>query len=467
VIRVKIVKKITGRVMIETKDVEYKERFTDRVMEAICAFANSGGGTLYIGISDNGEVIGVDLSNEMIKEMADKIVSKLGIHPEIEIEEREGKEVIKIFVKPSLVPISFNGRYYERVGNTTREMNPERLREFFLKGVNWDGLIREEASFDEIDEETVRLFIRKARGAGRLTIFEESEDIKVIFEHLKLSLKGKLTNGALILFGRKPQRYFINAVLRVLRLKNETVIIGDRFIDGNLFNQVQGGEEAIRNFINVRYEIKGLVREDIWDYPLPAIREALINALIHRDYFKFNVQTQVKIYDDYIWFYNIGGLPEGITVEDLKRPHSSVPRNPLIVHIFYLAGLIEEVGSGIGRMVESLRGQGMLEPEFKEEMGGFSVRFYKDIYTEENLRKMGLNERQIKAVFYVKEKGKISNKEYQENFGIKKRQATDDLKVLEEKGIFKKVGTTGKGTYYVLKMQQRGETGDKGATKGQ
>ena len=300
-VSMKIVKKITGRVMIETRDVEYKERFTDRVMEAICAFANSGGGTLYIGISDDGEVIGVDLSNEMIKEMTDKIVSKLGIHPEIEIEERGGKGVIKISVKPSLVPISFNGKYYERVGNTTREMNPERLREFFLKGVNWDGLISE----------------------------------------------------------------------------------------------------------------------------------------------------------------------EGIKVEDLKRPHSSVPRNPLIVHISYLAWLIEEVGSGIGRMVESLRGQGMLEPEFKEEMGGFSVRFYKDIYTKENLRKMGLNERQIKAVLYVKERGKISNKEYQENFGIKKRQATDDLKVLEEKGIFKKVGTTGKGTYYVLKMQQRGETGDKGATKGQ
>jgi ATP-dependent DNA helicase RecG len=88
---VKIVKKITGRVMIETKDVEYKERFTDRVMEAICVFANSGGGTLYTGISDDGEVIGVDLSNDMIKEKSDKIVSKLGIHPEIEVEERGGE----------------------------------------------------------------------------------------------------------------------------------------------------------------------------------------------------------------------------------------------------------------------------------------------------------------------------------------------------------------------------------------
>jgi predicted HTH transcriptional regulator len=261
--------------MIETRDVEYKERFTDRVMEAICAFANSGGGTLYIGISDDGEAIGVDLSNEMMKEMTDKIVSKLGIHPEIEIEEREGKEVIKISVKPSLIPISFNGRYYERVGNTTREMNPERLREFFLKGVNWDGLIRE----------------------------------------------------------------------------------------------------------------------------------------------------------------------EGITVEDLKRPHSSVPRNPLIVHIFYLAGLIEEVGSGIGRMVESLRGQGMLEPEFKEEMGGFSVRFYKDIYTEENLRKMGLNERQIKAVLYVKEKGYITLNIFHGLIsGVSEKTLYRDLQGLVEKGIFREIG---------------------------
>jgi predicted HTH transcriptional regulator len=261
--------------MIETRDVEYRERFTDRVMEAICAFANSAGGTLYIGISDDGEAIGVDLSNEMIKEMTDKIVSKLGIHPEIEIEEREGKEVIKISVKPSLIPISFNGRYYERVGNTTREMNPERLREFFLKGMNWDGLIRE----------------------------------------------------------------------------------------------------------------------------------------------------------------------EGITVEDLKRPHLSVPRNPLIVHIFYLAGLIEEVGSGIGRMVESLRGQGMLEPEFKEEMGGFSVRFYKDIYTEENLRKMGLNERQIKAVLYVKEKGYITLNIFHGLIsGVSEKTLYRDLQGLVEKGIFREIG---------------------------
>jgi ATP-dependent DNA helicase RecG len=221
-------------------------------------------------------------------------------------------------------------------------------------------------------------------------------------------------------------------------------------INGNLFYQVSQGEEAIKNFLNVKYEIKEFIREEIWDYPLPAIREALINALIHRDYFKWNVQTQLKIFDDYIWFYNIGGLPEGITLDDLKKPHSSVPRSPIIVHIFYLAGFIEEVGSGIGRIMDSLKLQGLPEPEFKEEMGGFSVRFYKDIYTEENLKKMGLNERQIKAMFYVKEKGRITNKEYQNLTGISRQMATIDLTQLVEKGILIKTGKAGAGIAYQL-----------------
>jgi ATP-dependent DNA helicase RecG len=436
--------------IMETQEIENKESFGDSALRTLCAFANTKGGILFIGISDNGEVKGINLDNETIKTISDKIVSLLGIHPEIAVEKREEKEVIKISVKPSSIPISFNGKYYERVGNTTREMNPERLKEFLLKGTNWDGLIQDKANYDEIDQETVRLFIRKARTKGRLTAFEEDTDIKTLFEHLKLSIKGKLTNASIILFGKDPQKYFINAVLRIVRLKNQTTIIGDRLITGNLFKQVFDGEEVIKNFINVRYEIKKLEREEIWEYPLTAIREALINSLIHRDYFKFNVQTQIKIFDDYIWFYNIGGLPEGITIEELKRPHSSVPRNPLIVHIFYLAGLIEEVGSGIGRIIDGLKSQDLPEPEFKEEIGGFSVRFYKDIYTEENLRKMGLNERQIKAVLYVKEKGKITNKEYLNLTGISRQMATIDLTQLVKKEIFVKIGKAGAGIAYEL-----------------
>jgi len=190
--------------MIETQNVEYKERFSERALETLCAFANTKGGTLYLGISDKGQIVGVDVDNQTIRTITEKITSKLGIHPEIEVENRKGKEIIKISVKQSPIPISFNGRYYERVGNTSREMKPERLKEFLLKGKNWDGLVNKEADFDEIDKETVRLFIRKARNVGRLTMFEEKAEIKDIFEHLKLSVNGKLTNASLILFGKDP-----------------------------------------------------------------------------------------------------------------------------------------------------------------------------------------------------------------------------------------------------------------------
>ena len=211
--------------------------------------------------------------------------------------------------------------------------------------------------------------------------------------------------------------------------------------------------------MSVRYEIRGVQREDIWDYPIEALREAVLNALTHRDYFNIANFILIKVYDDHIWFSNPGGLPEGITIEELKKPHSSFLRNPLLAKVFYLAGFIEQYGSGTVRMVEWMKQAGLPEPGYKEEMGGFSVYFYKDIYTEENLRKMDLNERQIKAVMYVKEKGKITNKEYQELNNTIKKTASRDMVDLVKKEIFEQLGSTGKGTYYTLR-RLRGHKGD-------
>ena len=252
------------REILETKDVEFKEKFGENMLKTLCAFANTNGGKVILGVDDKGVVKGFKIDNKVLKDITEKIVSALGIHPDIEIKEKDGKPVVIISVKKSNIPVSFRGKYYERVGNTTREMNTQRLKEFFIKGTNWDGIINENADFNEIDEETVRLFIRMARAKRRLLIFEEDVEIGVLFEHLKLAINGKLTNAALMLFGKDPQKYFINAVLRIVRLKNESTIVGDRFIAGNLFNQVIQGEEAIKNFLNVKYEIKGFQREEIW-----------------------------------------------------------------------------------------------------------------------------------------------------------------------------------------------------------
>jgi len=158
----------------------------------------------------------------------------------------------------------------------------------------------------------------------------------------------------------------------------------------------------------------------------------------------------IKVYDEHIWFSNPGGLPEGITIEELKKPHKSYVRNPLIAKVFYLAGLIEQYESGTVRMIQWMKEAGLPEPEYKEEMGGFSVYFYKDIYTEENLRKMGLNERQIKAVMYVKGSREITLSAYKGILpGVSEKTLYRDLQDLVDRKLLRQIGDK-KGRKYEL-----------------
>jgi ATP-dependent DNA helicase RecG len=231
--------------------------------------------------------------------------------------------------------------------------------------------------------------------------------------------------------------------------KEETIVIDDRMIEGTVIEQVDETIDFIRKNINVRFVMTGKpAREEIWDYPLEALREAVINAVCHRDY-TISSNTEVRIYDDKLIVWSPGGLPFGITLADLYKPHASVLRNKGIGSVFYDMGWIEQWGSGIDKMRKACVEAGIPEPLF-EEYQGFRVIFRKDIFTEEYLLNLGLNERQIKAVRYVKEKGKITNKEYYTINNISRQMATIDLANLVEKGIFMRTGKAGKGIAYQL-----------------
>ncbi|MCD6214443.1 MAG: transcriptional regulator, partial [Candidatus Desulfofervidus sp.] len=336
---------------------------------------------------------GIDVDDENYQKIINTVVNKLGITPDFEIVEMNDKSILAIEVNKSYIPVSFEGRYYKRVGNTTREMNFEELKRFFQRDLRWERLSERDFKIDEIDENSVRSFLRAAKAKGRLSVFNGDEPIEEIFRKLGLMENGKINNAGMLLFGKNPQKYFDHARVRVVRLKDNITIIGDRWIEGNLFNQYRETEEAIKNFINVRYEIKGFEREDIWDYPLEAIREAIANAILHRDYLRA-INVQIKVYDDRIWFYNVGGLPEDWDTEKLLSSHASMPRNPTIFNIFYLAGIVESVGSGIERMTNALKEAGLPELKIEANHVDFTLLFLKDVYTEEYLQKLGLNERQ-------------------------------------------------------------------------
>jgi len=310
-----------------------------------------------------------------------------------------------------------------------------------------------------------------------LPLIKEIKTTDELLKKLNLYTKDmRLTRGAVLLFGKNPQFYFPSAYTKVGRFKTPTDILDTVVVEGNLFQQLDRTIEAIKKHLNVKFDtsvkdfsLEGFARQDVWEYPLDALREALINALIHRDYLG-TAPIQIKIFDDYIEFWNLGKLLPPLKPEDLKKIHQANHRNPQIAAIFYYTGLIESWGSGTIKMINLCKETGLPEPNFinyEEGIGALSVIFYKDIYTEENLLKMGLNKRQIKAVIYAKEKGKITNKEYQEITNVKERTSTMDLANIVKKGILQKIGTTGKGTYYILnpaiKAQKTQESSNKDA----
>jgi ATP-dependent DNA helicase RecG len=443
----------------EGETIEFKREWTDRALEDLAAFANTRGGTLYVGVEDNGRVVGTDVSDAVVQRLANFIASRLGITPSIRVEPIQGKPVLVIQTSPVPGIVPCNGRYLRRVGSTNRDFAPDELARHFLNrsGQSWDSLVTP-YGMERVQPEAVVTFARLAQ--KRLPHINPQQPA-LILENLGLLKDGRLTNAGLLLFGIRPQMHFVQAQLRIGVFRSPTEIVDSHDFGGTLWEQLDGAMERFRRLLQVRFEIKvteptleGLARKEVWEYPLDAIREAVINALIHRDYTD-TADIQIRVYDDELSIWNPGGLPPELSVEHLRQPqHLSRPRNPLLAQAFYYAGYIERWGTGTARILTLCREQGLPEPEFDADALQFRVRFLKDPYTPERLRRMGLNERQIQAILYVKMHGSISNREYQNLTGTRERTATHDLRDLVEKGILERIGTTGRGVRYAARKAQ-------------
>lgn len=437
----------------ESQNIEFKSNWRDEYLKVICAFANTAGGELIIGMDDSGNPIGVKNSKKLLEDLPNKIRDILGIIPKIKLEKKKGKDIITIEVEHSYAPISYHGRFYIRSGSTVQELKDKDLTRFLISksGRRWDEYIEERVTIEDINFETIEKF--KQIAVKRLPFVKDEKDPLKILQKLNLIEDGKLTRAGILLFGKNLKRFWTSAYIKVGKFLTDIDIISSDDVEGNLFEQVEKTMELLRTkYLISQIKFEGIYRKEELEYPEEALREAIINAVIHRDY--IGPHTQLKIYPDRIILWNVGTLPKEIKIEELKRSHSSYPRNELLADVFFKAGLIETWGRGTIKITDEFKKAGLPEPEFKEEFGGFSVYFYKDIYTEENLRKMGLNERQIKAVFYVKEKGEITNKEYQNVCNTSERTATRDLSNLVSMEIFEQIGTTGKGTEYILRHQK-------------
>lgn len=438
--------------MPEQQNIEWKESWRDEYLKWISGFANAKGGKIIIGKNDNGEVVGVNNYKRLMDDIPNKIQNHLGIVCDINLILSKGKYLIEIEVKPYDIAISYQGKYHYRSGSTKQELKGSALNDFLLKkaGKTWDDVIEMRATQDDIDPNAIEAFKKSAVKSKRLPFVENEDDIDKILDNLLLVEKGHLKRSAILLFGKNPCRFYVNAFVKIGRFgKTDDDLKFQEIVEGSAFELAEKTLEVLdRKFLISPITYEGLQRIENWEYPYKAVRETIINAIVHRDY--SGAPVQISLYDDKIMVWNEGNLPEGLTIEDLKRKHSSRPHNPILAGVFFKGGLIEAWGRGTINIVNECIIAGLPEPTFKSEFGGISVTLFKDKFTEKYLQQVGLNERQIKAVYYVKEKAFITNSIYQELCNTSERTASRDLENLTELNILNKIGEK-KGTRYKLK----------------
>ena len=338
----------------------------------------------------------------------------------------------------------------------------------------FDQRICEGAKFSDIDEEKVRWCLNIAREKRNYPIAADAP-VKDIFTHFKLLKDGQLTNAAILLFGKEPRKFFDQAKIKCIQLASTEVqkpFSSYHIYEGNLFEQVDKAVafvfDAIR-FPVIQQKHTAQVSRPL-EIPVFAIQEGIINSVAHRDY-NTTSSVQVMVFLDRVEILNSGSLPPSLKVEDLKITHTSHPANTLLSSVMYYANYIQEAGSGTMEMVRQCKKAGLPEPEFVSVRNlEFKTILPRNVFTSEMLSRIGLNERQLNAVKYMKEHGQITNQIYQELNKTTKRTASRDLTDLVSNGVFQKSGVTGKGTLYELKNfsngSPRGHKGDKGDTKG-
>ena len=439
--------------MQEQQNIEWKESWRDEYLKWICGFANAQGGKIYIGKNDKGEVVGIDNAKRLMDDLPNKIVTNLGVVCDINLLAENEKQFIEIIVEPYPNPVNYKGQYHYRSGSTKQELKGSALDKFMLerKGKKWDGVPVPNISIIDLKKETFDFFRKKAVKAQRIEDDVLTDTDEELADNLQLTENDYLKRAAILLFHPKPTKFVTGAFIKIGFFETDDDLKFQDEITGNIFEQVEKTMDLLfTKYIKSSISYEGLNRVEKYEYPKNAVREALLNAVCHKDY-SGGVPIQISVYNDKLIFWNEGQLPENWTVEKLLTKHPSKPYNPDIANALFRSGYIESWGRGTIKIINECIQLGIPQPKYYYDMSGFWVEFRKDNFNIEYFETLGLNKRQIEALIYVKEKGKITNSEYQNINDCSRNTASNDLVELVSKELLESSGQKGAGAYYRLK----------------
>ena len=453
----------------ESETLDFKEALptSSDLAVLITAFYNTRGGTVVIGVDDQRQPVGVASPQGVETGITNIIRDRLDLDlmPTIEIMPHQGKEFVVVTCPRGHYPPYFvrgEPRPYVRIGSSNRVATHAEIRHLYLVSgeVSFETLPCRQATVTDLSSPLIARYRerRSRHTAGALDLSDEEllRNLGCIVEE-----EGQLlsTNAGVLLFCEEPYRFLRQNEITCAQFKGMDMLrtIDRKDLRGPLPELVVAAEQFLYRHIRIGHEVIGFEGIDYWEYPREAMREALINAVIHRDYSITGGRLRVFLFDDRIEFYSPGDLLPGVTVEKMRRLESqSKLRNPVIVEVFRdLGGFIEKMGTGIQRMTRAMEEYGVPRPRFEELGGEFRVtligpgeRFMKERVAPEWMR--GLNERQLSGLQRLRSAGRITNEEYRALNSVSRYTAQRDLADLVARQLIQQVGARGKGVYYVL-----------------
>ena len=427
----------------EGQTIEFKTSFQKEVIESVVAFANARGGKILVGVANTGSIIGIELSKESLQNWINQIKQNTSpsIIPDMEIIEIDGKAVIVIEIKEyPIKPMSYKNRYFVRRANSNHIMSLDEIANEHLKTINasWDYQIDERHNFKDISMDKAVKLIENIETYQKKKF---PDDIFTILRKYELIKEDKLTFGAYLLFVDNVSAL---TCMDIGRFKSETTIIDSLSLSTDLLTEVEQSMTFIRKNLMVEYIITGEPqRTERYDYPLEAIREIVINMIVHRDY-RDSGNSIIKIFDDCIEFFNPGKLYDDITIEKLQSGnYASRSRNRAIARIFKEAGIIERYGSGIKRIKDACKSYGIGKPVFEEFQHGFRVTLFKKRVNG------GVNGGVNEIFDFIVDNPGYNAKKISERFGISLRTTERLLKQLKDKNKIEFKGSPKKGGYFI------------------
>ncbi|MBM4084824.1 MAG: hypothetical protein FJ272_08560 [Planctomycetes bacterium] len=411
------------------------------------------------GVKNDGAVLGQSVSEATLRQVANTLVDNIDprVYPSVDRVTVDGKDVIVVSVVSSPhKPHTAFGRPYQRVASASKQMTrPEYERLLLARRRQWfDAEVCPDMTPKHLSADKVRWFLRQARAARNLDVNLRTPVTEAL-RKLKLLVDDGFTHSAALLFAKDPQWHLLSSEVRCGRFKGTDAaapFIDMKVLRGSVIDQVNDAERFVLN--NIRREawiVPGrIAREERWEYPPEAVREAITNAIVHRDY-RSTANVQVRIFDDRLEVWNPGRLPPGLTAQMLKGKHESLPSNPLLAGMFFLIGYVEQWGTGTNKIVEQCRTNGNPDPEFEDTGTSVVVTFRPPPGHAPAPAPLpeGLNEKEKRAMEYVRAKGSITNKTYQELNKVGHTTAAKALSGIVGKGLLRREGK-GRAARYVL-----------------